>query len=167
LMAFLFLAPVLVMALLVTDPNPARAEIGLNDLAQSIKAGQIRSVIIRASGGEAWTNDDAVVQFHVDGRTDVLHTLAAYGVTAAELRKTEIKVAEPSASEVWLARIGVWLPTSIMGLALVLLMRQSQPRAIMQLRHRPARSFASSSARRTCFADVAGVDEARSELVEV
>jgi cell division protease FtsH len=166
-LAFLILMPCLLLALLLGDPAPALPEIGLNDLAESIKAGQISSVILHTRRGEAWTSDDTVLQFRIDGRTDLLHTLGAYGVTADELRHIRFEVAEPPAAEAWLWRIGVWLPPTIMGLALVLLMRQSQPREILQFGRRPVRAYASTATRRTSFADVAGMDEAKGELIEV
>jgi cell division protease FtsH len=166
-LAFLIIAPWLLLAILVGDPSPAMPEIALNDLAQSIKAGQIRSIIVHTKRGEAWTTDNSVVQFRFDNHTDVLRTLGAYGVTADDLRQTEFAVAEPGPTESWLWRIAMWLPSIVMGLMLVLLMRSTQPREILQFGRHPARLYMSGSARRTRFADVAGLDEAKRELVEV
>src|ERR687885_1083241 len=150
-----------------TDVKP----IALNDLAQRIKQGQIKSIEV---------TDDRVVAIASTpggqdqrfttrtGRDNFLDAMHNFGVTPEELSNVNYTVKDPPQISNWLGILVNLLPLIFFGAILLFMMRQAQGS------NNQALSFGKSRARMfmgnkptITFQDVAGVEEAKQELQEV
>src|SRR6266851_6490710 len=151
--------------------TPDVKPIALNDLAQRIKQGQIKSIEV---------TDDRVVavasapgaqdqRFTTrTGRDNFLDAMHNFGVTADELSNVTYTVKDPPQISNWLGILVNLLPLIFFGAILLFMMRQAQGS------NNQALSFGKSRARMfmgnkptITFQDVAGVEEAKQELQEV
>src|ERR671936_1411724 len=147
-----------------TDVRP----IAVNELAQRIKNGEIKSLEVTNDHGLAITQGDQRFTFRVGTDTNVLDVLTKYGVTPDELQKVNYVVKEPPQISNWLGILVNLLPLIFFGAILLFMMRQAQGS------NNQALSFGKSRARMfmgnkptITFSDVAGVEEAKQELQEV
>src|SRR5919202_6633031 len=150
-----------------TDVKP----IALNDLAQRIKQGQIKSIEV---------TDDRVVAVASNpggqdqrfttrtGRDNFLDAMRSFGVSPDDLSNVQYTVKEPPQISNWLGILVNLLPLIFFGAILLFMMRQAQGS------NNQALSFGKSRARMfmgnkptITFQDVAGVEEAKQELQEV
>jgi len=145
--------------------------IALNDLAQRIKHGDIKSIEV--------TDDRVVAIASVPGgndqrfttrtgRDNFLDAMHNFGVTPEELANVTYTVKEPPQISNWLGILVNLLPLIFFGAILLFMMRQAQGS------NNQALSFGKSRARMfmgnkptITFQDVAGVEEAKQELQEV
>jgi cell division protease FtsH len=145
--------------------------ISLSQVAQDVEAGKVSSITV---------NGDALDLHYVDGTektstkdpdSGLPETLATYGATPAELQKVAITVEENTGFEFWLAELGPTVLTFLfIGVLLWFFMRQMRGAGAQ------AFTFGQSKARitdpadagqRVTFADVAGAQEAKEELMEI
>ncbi|GAC1319837.1 MAG: ATP-dependent zinc metalloprotease FtsH [Chloroflexota bacterium] len=145
--------------------------VALNDLAQRIKRGEVKSIEV---------TDDRVVAVATNpggpdqklttrtGRDNFLDAMRNFGVSADELSNVTYTVKEPAQINSWLGIAVNLLPLIFFGAILVFMMRQAQGS------NNQALSFGKSRARMfmgnkptITFQDVAGVEEAKQELQEV
>ena len=151
--------------------TPDVKPIALNDLAQRIKQGQIKSIEV---------TDDRVVAIASTpggqdqrfttrtGRDNFLDAMHNFGVTPEELATVNYTVKDPPQISNWLGILVNLLPLIFFGAILLFMMRQAQGS------NNQALSFGKSRARMfmgnkptITFQDVAGVEEAKQELQEV
>src|SRR5438132_3192693 len=151
--------------------TPDVKPIALNDLAQRIKQGQIKSIEV---------TDDRVVAVASTpggqdqrfttrtGRDNFLDAMHNFGVTPDELASVQYTVKDPPQISNWLGILVNLLPLIFFGAILLFMMRQAQGS------NNQALSFGKSRARMfmgnkptITFQDVAGVEEAKQELQEV
>src|SRR5437016_8840831 len=151
--------------------TPDVKPIALNDLAQRIKQGQIKSIEV---------TDDRVVAVASTpggqdqrfttrtGRDNFLDAMHNFGVTPEELASVQYTVKDPPQISNWLGILVNLLPLIFFGAILLFMMRQAQGS------NNQALSFGKSRARMfmgnkptITFQDVAGVEEAKQELQEV
>src|SRR3954447_5552505 len=151
--------------------NTELKPIALNELAQRIKQGQIKSIEV--------TDDRVVAQASTPGgqdqrfttrtgRDNFLDAMHNFGVTPEELSNVNYTVKDPPQISNWLGILVNLLPLIFFGAILLFMMRQAQGS------NNQALSFGKSRARMfmgnktvVTFQDVAGVEEAKQELAEV
>src|ERR1700736_4255232 len=146
--------------------------IALNDLAQRIKRGEIKSlevtddrvVAVASTPGGA----DQRLTTRVGPTTNVLDAMRNFGVTPEQLATVQYTVKDPPQLSNWLGILVNLLPLIFFGAILLFMMRQAQGS------NNQALSFGKSRARMfmgnkptITFQDVAGVEEAKQELQEV
>jgi len=95
--------------------NSGPKEMDMSTLAEKIKAGEVKSVVIRDDNLTVTTNDEEVYRSHKDTGASVFETLRAMGVTTDELRSVQINVAPPSQWGGLITLLGTLLPLLLVG----------------------------------------------------
>ena len=144
----------------------------ISKLVEEINQGKVKSIAVSAEGTTmrvAYKDESAVASIvNKEDRIDVTELLRNYGVTPDQMRAVTISV-ESVPVLAQLSNVLLWLlPTLLIAGFFLVTMRRAQSGADQ------AFSFGRSRARRmnsenpvVTFADVAGCDEAKAELVEV
>ena len=169
---------VLIVALLAmwatfigTDAAPTPRSIG--QVAQEVRDGKVQTLVqsdgsreVRVKYAQEAGRRDAVTT--IPAETDLLTVLKTYGVEPSSLPPGMIEFQPASNWGAWLSMLSFILPTLFLVGIFVFMMRQSQGS------NNQAMSFGKSRARlftanrpTVVFSDVAGVEEAKEELVEV
>jgi cell division protease FtsH len=169
---------VLIVALLAmwatfigTDAAPTPRSIG--QVAQEVRDGKVQTLIqadgsreVRVKYAQEAGRRDAVTT--IPAETDLLTVLKTYGVDPSSLPPGMIEFQPASSWGAWLSMLSFILPTLFLVGIFIFMMRQSQGS------NNQAMSFGKSRARlftanrpSVTFSDVAGVEEAKEELVEV
>ena len=148
--------------------NSGPKEMDMSTLAEKIKAGEVKSVVIRDDNLTVTTNDEEVYRSHKDTGASVFETLRAMGVTTDELRSVQINVAPPSQWGGLITLLGTLLPLLLVGALFFFLMRQAQGSNSQAMSFGKSKAKMMTGDRPTItFDDVAGADEAKEELQEV
>ncbi|MCC7522548.1 ATP-dependent zinc metalloprotease FtsH [Candidatus Uhrbacteria bacterium] len=141
----------------------------VSGFAEQVQAGQVSEVVIRGNRLEVSLADGSKVMVDKEESISVPELLQAYGVDAAKARELKTTVKEPSGLQLW----GGILLQSLIPLLLVFALMLFFFRQV-QGQNNKAMSFGQSGARETAkgqekitFANVAGVREAKQELMEV
>ncbi len=143
--------------------------LSFNEVADQIKLGEVEKLVQTAGSQEVRVEykDDVKkpAATELPPQTTILDNLEAYGLTTDQI---QIETKEASRWGGWLSAFSFLLPTLILIGIFVFMMRQAQGS------NNQAISFGKSRARlftgnkpTVTFADVAGVEEAKEELVEV
>ena len=169
---------VLIVALLAmwatfigTDAAPTPRSIG--QVAQEVRDGKVQTLVqadgsreVRVKYAQEAGRRDAVTT--IPAETDLLTVLKTYGVDPSSLPPGMIEFQPASSWGAWLSMLSFILPTLFLVGIFIFMMRQSQGS------NNQAMSFGKSRARlftanrpSVTFSDVAGVEEAKEELVEV
>ncbi len=169
---------VLIVALLAmwatfigTDAAPTPRSIG--QVAQEVRDGKVQTLIqadgsreVRVKYAQEAGRRDAVTT--IPAETDLLTVLKTYGVEPSSLPPGMIEFQPASSWGAWLSMLSFILPSLFLVGIFIFMMRQSQGS------NNQAMSFGKSRARlftanrpSVTFPDVAGVEEAKEELVEV
>ena len=144
--------------------------IGLNRLAADIQAGQISRVILDDYNITATYKNGEEKNSVMDARASLPSQLADLGVSAEMLQAEglSIEVKPESALVLFWNAISLFLPFLIMGLFFWFMMRQAQSSNSQAMSFSKSRARMKSGEHPTVtFADVAGEDEAKEELMEV
>ena len=152
----------------VFPTNERLDEIPLSQLVDDINAGEVKSISVQENDLEVTYTDDQLVSSRKEEGVDLTETLVAMGVPPAQLAQVDLEVEPPNPWGEWIAILGSFLPFIFLAVLFIFLMRQAQGT------NNQALSFGKSRARMftgekptVTFDDVAGVEEAKQELVEV
>ncbi|MBI4136256.1 MAG: ATP-dependent zinc metalloprotease FtsH [Candidatus Vogelbacteria bacterium] len=146
-------------------------EISLSQLAGEIKSGAIKEVTVRGDSLEVGYQDGTSSRSQKEVETSLSETLANYGVTAEHLKAVTIKIENPGGLGFWLLNLLPFVLPIFLILFFVWMISRQVRGASMQ-----AFSFGQSKARiidpnnqqqKITFKDVAGVKEAKEELLEI
>src|SRR3989344_2598401 len=151
--------------------NKSKEEISISELAGAVKVGEVKEISVKNGIVEAVFKDDVVKTSKKEESSNITDTLAAYGVTAADISKIKISVTEDSGFFYWILNLSpILFPILFIAVFIWMMTRQIKG-AGMQ-----AFSFGQSRARLTepddqkqkvTFKDVAGCKEAKEELSEI
>ena len=144
-------------------------EITINRLAELITTKQVTKMTVREDTVDVQLAGGATAIYRKEANTtqkDLEDLLATRGIASSAL--PPIEIARPSDWGTWLAIGGTVLPILLIGAFLFIILRQAQGAnsQAMSFGKSRARMFSSNRPPVT-FADVAGVDEAKTELQEV
>lgn len=157
----------------ITNRLDAPEEVSVSQIAEQIKAGEVKAIIIKGNTLEATYTDETRGRAHAKKETDaaVTETLTNLGVTSDQLSKVTIDVQNESGIRFWLLSLAPFLfPLLLLGLLAWFFLRQVRGAGLQAL------NFGSSKARiidpndtsqRVTFDDVAGAKEAKEELKEI
>ncbi len=152
----------------VFPTNERLEEISLSLLVADINEGKVETVTVKNDGLEVIYKDESAVTSRKEDDVDLTTTLVSMGVDSAALDQVDIEVETPNPLGEWVAILGSFLPFIFLAVIFFFLMRQAQGS------NNQAMSFGKSKARMftgqkptVTFDDVAGVDEAKQELVEI
>lgn len=162
----LIMAGFLIFGLFPTRQNLVK--ISLSELVEDINQHQVQSITVKDSELEVTYRDNRRVSSRKEDGVELTETLLGLGTDPKALSQVDLKVQPASPWTEWLAILGSFLPFIFLAALFLLLMRQAQGT------NNQALSFGKSRARMftgekptVTFDDVAGVDEAKQELVEV
>ena len=149
--------------------GPQPQKLSLNQLADKVNAGQVKSIDV--NGGDLnitlSDNSKAVSQKEVEG--SLSDTLKNFGVDTGQLQKVQVNIGSPNGWEYWASLlIPTVLPLIIIGFLFWLMFRQARSGVNQAFSFGRSNIRLSTSGReRTTFSDVAGLKEAKEELVEI
>ena len=151
----------------VSTPKPD--EVTVNTIVEGIHAGTIKSIDVEQDTITVTTTDDKKLSTKKEAGQTISELLTSYGVTAEELAKLPINIKDLSGKQYFFRSIlPSLLPLIILVFIFWFMIRQ------LQGSNSKAMSFGQSSARevdqtknKLTFADVAGVKEAKEELMEI
>ncbi len=169
---FLGLGLLMIVVLqLVSNGVSLNNDVTLSDLAQSIKRGEVASLIIRGDTDiRAQLRDGSVVSSRKERSSNISETLLQLGVTQEQIENLEIDVQSGETTMSLLFNLLPFLlPTALLGFFVWRMMRsarmgQDQAMSFGRSRARVSRDMERPT---VTFADVAGADEAKQELEEV
>lgn len=172
---FIFLTLMLLYSFIVEQRSPV-TEVSISEIANDVKAGKVEKISVDHNTVEvslkAEEGKDAVNKKSTkESEAGITEVLSYYGVTAEQLSAVNIEIKKPSGFLYWTATLLPFLlPLVFIGLLIWYLTRQMKG-AGMQ-----AFTFGQSRARmidpkdgkqKVTFKDVAGVKEAKVELMEI
>jgi cell division protease FtsH len=157
--------------LVITDHAQNTPEIAISELAKSVGAGEVKSILVEGEKLTVTYTDDSVKTSKKEAGTSLSQTFANYGVTPEALSKTAIEIKNEGGIGYWLINILPFLiPIIFIVIFFWYLSRQVKGAGIQ------AMTFGQSKARITdpndknnkvTFKDVAGCKEAKEELKEI
>src|SRR5688572_23225396 len=162
-------ALVLIIVALASINLPSEKTLDQATFASRVDQGQVSEIVIRGNRMEVTLSDESKVFVDKEVQASVPELLASYGVDPEKARNIKTTVKEPSGFAYW----GGILLQSLIPLVLVFALMMFFFRQVQGQNNR-AMSFGQSTARETSkdqekvtFANVAGVREAKQELMEV
>jgi cell division protease FtsH len=160
---FIWLMIGLIMILvfnLVSTPKKTETEISFSDFLTSVDAGQVDEIVIK---------ENQITGRYKDGKP--FKTYAAnYPDLVKELREKNVKIAAkpPDQSPWYVTFFFSWGPIILLALIWIFFMRQMQTGGNKALSFGKSRArLVSDKAVKITFADVAGIEEAKSEVTEI
>jgi cell division protease FtsH len=171
--SLVFLVLILIIVFLIVqfrEATPQPDRLGINELADKIRAGDVSRIIVDDFDLEIIFKDAGTAFSRVEPTKTAVEQLLDLGVTADDLSPEHIKIEikEPSNLNNVISLVTYILPVLLVFGLLYLMLRQAQGT------NNQALSFGKSRARMftgdqptVTFEDVAGVEEAKEELEEV
>ncbi len=151
-----------------TVPAKSPKTISLNELASDINSSTVQSIKVSGNQLNITMKDGSSVTSQKEAETGITETLKSLGVTDQALQAVDLQIVSPSSWEFW---ANLLIPTILtlifIGFLFWLMFRQAKT-GVNQ-----AFSFGRSNLRlstfkdRVLFKDVAGLKEAKEELIEV
>jgi cell division protease FtsH len=169
LMLLLAAAACFLLTSTLSSPGPQPSPINLSDLAFAIKHSAISSIEIDGADGVAIDTLGIAHPFRLGATTSLLDALSAFGVSPDQLTAVNYSVSDPSAADAWWHALLALVPMILLG-SLVLIAATAGPETsgqqlLRMSKHRGRRFLATGQL--VCFADVAGVEDAKQELHEL
>ena len=156
---------------LYNSPAEKPKETTLNELAQNINEGNVKSINVDGSDIEIILKDDTKLTTTKETESSLSETLKNFGVDTEKLNSVALNIQGESEAAFWLgALLPFLLPLVLIGLFIWFMFKQAQKGNSQAL------SFGMSKARiidpkdkkkRVTFKDVAGETEAKEELLEI
>lgn len=154
-----------------TGPFEEQKEVSLSELVTKIKAGEVIRITVQQNELEAALKDNTVVLSQKEDNAPLTDTLVNYGVDPAMLNTLTIEVKQPSGLSFWAGTLLPFLiPIILIALFIWITARQvqrSNVQALMFGQSRARMINPNDGKERILFKDVAGVREAKEELMEV
>ncbi len=162
-------AVVLVAAGLAMVNLEPKNQLDLAGFASAVREGRVQEIVVRGNRMEVTLADGAMVFVDKESSISVPELLTTYGVSEEQARAIKTTVKEPSGAAFWTTiALQTLLPLLLIFGLMMFFLRQ------VQGQNNRAMSFGQSTARETpkgqekvTFKDVAGVREAKQELMEV
>ena len=166
----IFFVLVTIYSFIAGDRN-TNSEISLSELAQDIKSGLVSEVVVRGDKLEIKYTSDEQKESKKEVSAPLSDTLINYGVTAKELSDLKIDIKSQTGFGFWVLNLAPFIIPIIFIIFIIWFLTRQVKGAGMQ-----AFTFGQSKARmilphdkkqKVTFKDVAGVKEAKEELVEI
>ena len=167
-----FIILVAVLAILIDRISSIEQwpSVPIDRVAGYVKAGQVEKILVEEDRLEvvlkAGQAEERVIS-QKEHNVGLGETMAGFGVTEAQYAAIEVDVRPPNPID-WVSILSTFFPIIVFGVILLFMVRQAQSG------NNQAMSFGKSRARlmsgenpEVTFEDVAGVDEAKQELLEV
>lgn len=159
------------MLVLYSAPGQKLEDISLSQLVSQINGGEVKEIIVRGNELEIELNDGKKEKTSKEIESSLGESLDNYGVDKEKLKEVKIEIKKDTSATMWAGLILPFLlPFLLIGGFIWFMMRQAQRGNTQAL------SFGMSRARMTdpknkkkriTFADVAGAESAKEELLEI
>jgi len=161
---------VIVVALFynVYSASTGLTTVPITAVAEDAREGRISKIVVSVDDLEITRTNGVEVASRKEPGSDITEVLTNLGVTQEMLNGITIEVQTPSAWGSWFAILSSLLPLVLLGGLLLFMMRQAQSGNSQALSFGKSRARMFSGDKPTVtFDDVAGVEEAKQELLEV
>ncbi len=161
---------VIVLALFynVYNASTSLTTVPITAVAEDAREGRISKIVVSGDDLKITRTNGVEVASRKEPGADITEVLTNLGVTQEMLNGITIEVQTPSEWGSWFAIISSLLPLLLLGGLLLFMMRQAQAGNSQALSFGKSRARMFSGDRPTVtFDDVAGVEEAKQELLEV
>ncbi len=160
-----YLVVIIVIGLIIYSlavPTGTKPEqVGISDIAVRVESQQVTSVEVDQNQVTAKLRDGKELIAYKEAAAN----LKDYGITSD---KVEIKVSNPDKGSFWTTFLSIILPFLLIGGFIYIMFRQAQGGNIRALSFGQSRArLFNPGAKKTTFADVAGLEEPKQELYEV
>ncbi len=150
--------------------NTETTQIGISTLASQVASGTVESILIEGNVLTITTKDGVEQISQKENGASLSETLAAYGVTAEQLQSVSIEVKQESGVWFWILNLApILIPLIFIGFLIWMMTRQVKGAGMQAFSfgQSKARFFDPKDKQKVTFADVAGVKEAKEELLEI
>jgi cell division protease FtsH len=168
LIVALIIAAIVGIQYLTGQLNGSTSQIALPDLADKVRAGEVKQITVRGDDLTVELYSGETVRTRKEPNTSLYETLALLGVEEEALRNVDVIVAGPGSGVSIGSILFTLLPLALIGWFVVTMMRS------MRNGQDQALNFGRSRARMinvdkpiVTFDDVAGVEESKQELQEI
>jgi cell division protease FtsH len=168
--AILTLLIVSIVFSLFLTPGERPEKLTLNQLAERINAGQVKEIKVVGSQLNITLSDSKPAISEKEAEAGLTETLTNFGVNPEALQKVALSVESQSGWQFWAGiLIPTLLPLIVIGFFFWLMFRQARSgvNQAFTFGRSNIRLFAPNGKERATFKDVAGLKEAKEELVEV
>ncbi len=145
-------------------------EIPVSRLAADVVAGTVTTITVRGDKLEVTYTDETVKLSQKETDVSLAETLASYGVTQEQLASTSIAIQSESGFWYWMLNLApIIIPVLFIVFLIWMLSRQVKGAGMQALNfgQSRARFFDPKDKQKVTFKDVAGVKEAKEELLEI
>ena len=144
------------------------APVPITTVAQDVRDGRVSKILVSGDELRITRTSGAEVVSRKEPGADLTDVLTNLGVTQEMLSSVTIEIQSPSGWGSWLAIFASFLPLLLIGGLLLFMMRQAQSGNSQAMAFGKSRARVFSGDQPTVtFEDVAGVEEAKQELLEV
>jgi len=155
---------------LLTGAGEAPEEVALSVLAEEVRSGNITEIIVRGDELTALRADETQIISKKEEGVGILETLSAYGVSENTLEGITIAIKNPNGIGFWLLNLApIVIPVAFIIFFIWMLTRQVKGAGMQAFSfgQSRARFFDPKDNKKVTFKDVAGVKEAKEELLEI
>ena len=157
---------------LFSTPFEEKTSLSLTQLVEEINQGKIKQIIIEGNDLSVLYQDDSRARSVKESETSLSQSLINYGVDKNKLIGVEIETKEAGGLSVWLGPILIsLLPLLLIGAFFFIILRQAKTGTMQafDFTKAKARLFGAEghSKERITFKNVAGLKEAKEELLEI
>ncbi len=145
-------------------------EIPVSQVAADVVAGTVTTITVRGDKLEVTYTDETVKLSQKETDVSLTETLASYGVTQEQLASTSIAIQSESGFWYWMLNLApIIIPVLFIVFLIWMLSRQVKGAGMQALNfgQSRARFFDPKDKQKVTFKDVAGVKEAKEELLEI
>lgn len=156
---------------IVAESSKPVAEVSFSNFAKEVSTGLVSKVAVKGDSLTITYKDSTTKTTKKEPETSLSQSLVNYGVTAQQLENVSIENKNPSGASIWLSII---IPTVVPIIFIVFLIwyfsRQVKGASMQAFTFGQSRARIidpNDSSQKVTFKDVAGVKEAKEELIEV
>ncbi len=170
------LATIMLLYSVIVEQRTTPTEVSISEIANDVKAGKVEKISVDNNSIEALLKaeegKDAVTKVSTkEAEAGITEVLTFYGVSADQLSATNIEILKPSGFLFWTATLLPFLlPIVFIGLLIWYLSRQMKGAGVQAFTFGQSRARMSDpkdGKQKVTFKDVAGVKEAKVELMEI
>jgi len=156
---------------LFSSPFEEKTEMSLSQVVEKINKGEIKNIVVSGNELEITLQEDKKAFSNKETESALSESLINYGVDQEKLKLVEVKTKEKGDIWNWLMPLLLILPIFIFGFFFWTILRQAKGGAMQAFDFTKARArlFGAEghSKERITFKDVAGLKEAKEELMEI
>lgn len=146
---------------ILLGPGGSQSEqVGISEIATQIQEGKIEKIVVEGNEITATTKDEKLLTAFKEASEG----LKDYGITSD---KVPIEIKNPDSGVIWTTLLSILLPFGLLLLVLWLMSRQARGANSQALSFGRSTARVADPRKRTTFKDVAGLKNAKQELVEI